>query len=68
MEVFSSPEKIVILDFIKNKLLILDYDSNLFHDVEDFFLSDKVVESHLSINNCEYIVLKSEDLKIEFTL
>ena len=68
MEVLSSPEKIVILDFIKNKLLILDYDSNLFHDVEDFFLSDKVVESHLSINNCEYIVLKSEDLKIEFTL
>lgn len=68
MEVPSSPEKIVILDFIKNKLLILDYDSNLFHDVEDFFLSDKVVESHLSINNCEYIVLKSEDLKIEFTL
>lgn len=68
MEVLSSPEKIVILDFIKNKLLILDYDSNLFHDVEDFFLSDKVIESHLSINNCEYIVLKSEDLKIEFTL
>lgn len=68
MEVPSSPEKIVILDFIKNKLLILDYDSNLFHEVEDFFLSDKVIESHLSINNCEYIVLKSEDLKIEFTL
>lgn len=68
MEVLNSPEKIVILDFIKNKLLILDYDSNLFHDVEDFFLSDKVIESHLSINNCEYIVLKSEDLKIEFTL
>lgn len=68
MEVLNSPEKIVILDFIKKKLLILDYDSNLFHDVEDFFLSDKVIESHLSINNCEYIVLKSEDLKIEFTL
>ena len=64
----SSPEKIVILNYIDKKVLILDYDSNIFHNIEDFFLSEKFENTNISINNCEYMVVTSDELSISFDL
>lgn len=64
----NSPEKIIILDFTNGQVFILEYDSNIFHNVEDFFLSEEVIENNLSINNCEYMIIPSEDLCIKFSL
>ena len=64
----SSPEKIVILNYIDKKVLILDYDSNSFHNIEDFFLSEKFENTNISINNCEYMVVTSDELSISFDL
>lgn len=64
----NSPEKIVILEFTEKKVFILDYDSNIFHNVEDFFLSEEVIENNLSINNCEYMIIPSDELSIKFSL
>ena len=63
----SSPEKIVILSFIDRKVYVLDYDSNIYHNVEDYFLSDEILETDLSINNCEFIVVPSEGFSINFS-
>ena len=64
----SSPEKIVILNFIDRKVYVLDYDSNIYHNVEDFFLTEEFIESSITINNCEYMIVNSNDLKILFGL
>ena len=63
-----SPEKIVILNFIDRKVYVLDYDSNIYHNVEDFFLTEEFIESSITINNCEYMIVNSSDLKILFGL
>lgn len=64
----NSPEKIVILDYAEKKVFILDYDSNIFHNVEDFFLSEEVIENNLFINNCDYMIIPSDELSINFSL
>lgn len=64
----SSPEKIVILNFIDRKVYVLDYDSNIYHNVEDYFLTDEILETNLSINNCEFIVVPSKGFSINFSL
>lgn len=62
------PEKIIILEFITKKIYILDYDSNIYHNVEDFFLTEELIESSITINNCEYMIVNSNDLRILFGL
>ena len=62
------PEKIVILEFITKKIYILDYDSNIYHNVEDFFLTEVFIESGITINSCEYMIVNSNDLRILFGL
>lgn len=64
----SSPEKIVILSFVDRQIYVLDYDSNLFHNVEDFFLTEEVLEADLSINNCEYMIIPTKELFFKFSL
>ena len=61
-------EKIVILEFITKKIYILDYDSNIYHNVEDFFLTEEFIESSITINSCEYMIVNSNDLRILFGL
>lgn len=61
-------EKIVILEFITKKIYILDYDSNIYYNVEDFFLTEEFIESNITINNCEYMIVNSNDLRILFGL
>ena len=60
--------KIVILEFITKKIYILDYDSNIYHNVEDFFLTEEFIESSITINSCEYMIVNSNDLRILFGL
>lgn len=64
----SSPEKIIILDFLNNDVYILDYDSNQFHNIEDFFFSEEIINSHITINNCEYMVVPSSQLNLKFKI
>lgn len=64
----TNPEKIIILDFNNNDILILDYDSNLYHNVEDFFLTEEISDANISINNCEYMILPVEQFQIKFSL
>lgn len=64
----TNPEKIIILDFNHNDILILDYDSNLYHNVEDFFLTEEISDANISINNCEYMILPVEQFQIKFSL
>lgn len=61
-------EKIVILEFITKNVYVLEYDSSLYHNIEDFFLTEELIESNISINNCEYMVVNSKELKILFGL
>lgn len=64
----TNPEKIIILDFNNNDILILDYDSNLYHNIEDFFLTEEISDANISINNCEYMILPVEQFQIKFSL
>ena len=64
----SSPEKIVILSFIDRKVYVLDYDSNIYHNVEDYFLTDEISDANIYINNCEYMILPVEQFQIKFSL
>ena len=64
----DSPEKIIIFDYKSKQVFILNYDSNIFYNVEDFFLTEEVIENNLFINTCEYMIVPTEDLCIKFTL
>jgi len=59
------PEKIVILNYQSGQVYILDYDSNIYEDAEDFFASEEM--SDFSYNDCHYMVVRAEDLQISFT-
>lgn len=64
----SMDETIVILDYEENKIYVLDYDSNIYHNVEDFFISEEMLESGLSINSCDYMITAKDKLTILFGL
>lgn len=58
-------EKIVILDFQSGDLYILDYDSNIYDEPEDFFATEEMED--ISINVCEYMIVSAEEFNIKFS-
>ena len=64
----SNNQKIVILDFVDDSVYILDYDHNIYHNVEDFFLTEKIIEAGISINNCEFMIVSSNRLALKFAV
>lgn len=61
----DEPQKIVILNFQSGAVLILDYDSNIYDDPEEFFAQEDM--SDHSINDCHYMIVTAKDLVISFT-
>lgn len=58
------PELIVILDFTSGEVFILDYDSNIYNDPEDFFTIPEM--KYFSISNYEYMIVKASEFQIKF--
>ena len=57
-------EKIIILDFEGGEVFILDYDSDKYSEPEDFFAE----QDRVRINQCEYMIVKADELNIKFSL
>ena len=58
------PEKIVILDFTSGEVFILDYDSNIYDDPEDFFSIPEM--NNFNMNTCEFMIVKTSEFQIKF--
>lgn len=58
------PEKIVILDFTSGEVFILDYDSNIYDDPEDFFSIPEM--DNFNMNTCEFMIVKASEFQIKF--
>lgn len=55
-------KKIVILDFQTQKVLIYDYDENIWEDCIEFLESDEI---NLNSNNCQWMVVDNLNIEIK---
>jgi hypothetical protein len=55
-------QKIIILCFETSEVLIYNYDSNIWEDVEDFLTSEEI---DISPNNCQWMVVNELNIQIK---
>ena len=59
-------EKIVILEFHTGQVYILDYDSSIYEDPEDFFLTKEMEDFNIVM--CEYMIVLENELQIHLSV
>lgn len=58
-------QKIIILEFRTGRVLVLDYDPNIYNEPEDMFSLEEMKD--LSFEDCEYMIVPTESFTIEFS-
>ena len=54
------------MEFESGQLYVLDYDSNIYKEPEDFFLKEEM--NDFNINTCEYMIVLDRDFGIHFKI